>query len=90
MGDTKDNITINQNSLNIILDARKGKIDNTQLYLKDKRNAPKWSSYHNANRNLQEFKKVQDENYKKEYWRKKLDVPQEMNINVVHWFSHTK
>ena len=76
MGATKEKITTKKNGVNIILDARKGKIDNTLLYLKDKRNAPKWSSYHNTNRNLQEFKKVQDENDKKEYWPKKLDVPQ--------------
>ena len=30
----------------------------------------------------------QYDNDEKENWRKKLDLPQEMDINVVHWYQH--
>ena len=44
MWPTKDKMTINKNSFNMIMDARKGKNEITIFYLKDKIYAPEVSS----------------------------------------------
>ena len=58
------------------------------VYLKAKKYAPEVSSPQESRRNLLEEKEVKDQNYKKRNWRKKLGLPQEMNIYVVCRYSH--
>ena len=65
MGDTKEKITINKNSVNMILDTRKGIYDGTMFYLRVKRYAPEGPKPQESNSNLPEEKKFQDENDKK-------------------------
>ena len=54
MGANKYNMTINKNSVNIIMDARKVKNEITMFYLKANIYAPEGSSHKEANRNLLE------------------------------------
>ena len=65
------------------LDARKGQNKSIIFYLKAKRYAPEGQE---ALANLTEQKK--DISDKKEEWRKRLDLSSEMDINVVHRYSH--
>ena len=58
------------------------------FYLKTKIYAPEGSSPQEANINLPEEKKVQYGNEKKEDWRKNLGIMREIDINVVHQYSH--
>ena len=68
----------------MILDARKRNNASMLLYLKAKRYPPEGSKTQEANRNMTEEK---NPNYRKESWRKKLGLPSEMDINVVHRYS---
>ena len=73
MGDTLDKITLKKNSVNIVLDTRKGENESTIFYLKLKRYAPEGTKPQEANINLPEEEKYGNE--EKEYWRKKLGLP---------------
>ena len=48
--------------------------------------SPEGSSTQETNRNLPEKKEVQDDKDEKENWRKKLCLPKQLGINVVHWY----
>ena len=56
------------------------------VYLMDNICAPEGSSTQETNRNLPEKKEVQDDKDEKENWRKKLCLPKQLGINVVHWY----
>ena len=81
-------MTINKGRVSITLYARKVINESTIFYLKAKRYSSEVLSPHEANRNMPEEIKYQYGNYKKEDWQKKLGLPSEMDINVVHWYSH--
>ena len=55
------------------------------FWFKAKRYSPEGSKPQEANINLSEKKNPNDE---KEYWSKKLVLPSEIDINVVHRYSH--
>ena len=86
MGDTQGKMIIKKNGVNTILDARNGKDTSMMFYLKAKIHTPERSNPQEENTNFQEDKK--DINDKKVKWRKKLDLASEMDINVVHRYSH--
>ena len=58
------------------------------FYLKANRYYPEGSSHQEVNINLSEGKKVQDENDEKEDSQRKVRLPSEVDINVVHKYSH--
>ena len=67
----------------MILNARKGINENMMVKLKVKRYA---SEVQSAKTNLIEKNKY--DNDEKEEWRKNLGLPNKMDINVVHRYSH--
>ena len=80
---TQDKMTIKKNGVIMILDARNGKKESMMFYLKAKRYSPEGQE---ANINIPEKNKYGNDD--KEEWRKKLGLSSEMDINVVHRYSH--
>ena len=83
MGANQDKMTIKKNGISMILDARKGQDKIIIYYLKEERYA---SEEQEALTNLPEQKKEISD--KKEEWFKKLGLSNEMDINVLHMYSH--
>ena len=87
-GDTKYKMNIKKGSVSITLYARKGISEITIFYLKAKIYSSEVLSPQEANRNLSEEKKYQYRYDKKEYYQKKLGLPSETDIDIVHRYSH--
>ena len=83
IGKTKEKIVINKNGLGTTLDTRKGQNNSIVFYLKEKRYSPEGQE---ALTNLPENKMKTSE--EKEEWRKKLGLSSEIDIKVVHRYSH--
>ena len=56
--------------------------------LKDKIYYPEGLSHQKANINLSEEKEIQYDNEEKKNWHKKIELPQEMDIDMVHRHSN--
>ena len=81
MGANQDKTNIKKNGITIVLDAGKEKNVSMMFYLKAKRYAPEGSKPQEENINITEDKNPNDD--KKER-QKNLDLPSEMDINVVY------
>ena len=83
MGATQGEMIVNKNIVSMRLDARKSQNETMMFYLKAKSYSPEGQE---ALTNLTE--KIIETSDKKGEWRNKLGLSSEMDINVVHRYSH--
>ena len=88
MRDTKENNPTKKNGSSMNMNAIKGNNRGIMFYLKYKRFTPKYLSHQDSNRNLTVEDEVQGDTYDKENWRKKMGLPQILDIHNSHRYSH--